>query len=60
MDIELRTEDYNMFFEGTSTTKPSEEDIRDFILDEGYEVTSVNIEFDNMMGFYRILGNIRR
>tara|TARA_R100000951_G_scaffold104829_1_gene98231 strand:+ start:549 stop:728 length:180 start_codon:yes stop_codon:yes gene_type:complete len=59
MYTEFDTRDFAMFFEGTTDKKPSENDVRLEVTKEGYEALDINIEFDEMQGFWRFFGNLK-
>lgn len=58
--VEFRTQSHLMDMDGTSDTKPTIEEIQEYGLKEGWEITNINIIFDTMMGFWRFNGDIDR
>ena len=54
IELELREKDYEMWLEGTADEKPTIEEIKNEVEKNGvYYATNIEIDFDDMFGFYR-------
>ncbi len=58
MDIEFRARSWEMWLEGTSDNKPSENDIVDYALKHRYKIKGLEVWFDNMQKFWRFNADI--
>lgn len=50
---EIRDQAHLMHAEGAQDKKPKEAEIIESIKSDGYIATEIDIQFDNMMGFWR-------
>ena len=58
-DVELKTQAHQMQAEGLQDDQPTIPEIIKFIRNEGYEVLTIDIEFDKLMHLWSLLAEIK-
>ena len=60
MYIKIRSQPYEMLFEGTHGTRPRKTEIEKAVMVEGFVAYDYDIWFDTLQKFWRFGGQIRR
>jgi len=58
--LEIESQKHKMFAEGTKDTKPTHVEIAGAINKRGFLVYNLEVFHDDMMGFWRFIGKIKK